>query len=223
MVAQNPGLVDLITGITFAIGLFYVVIMGADLFNSNILFFSVGIMRGAVTIYDLIISWLVSWLGNIAGSLFVSYLFGHLTGIGSQELWMKGSKQIIEQKISYSFIQTFLKGIAGNFFVCLAIYLQLMAKPIHVKFIIMSFPIITFVTIGLRMWWQICLHHLLQCSTVPMFRWANTFGNYCPLLLWQHRWWYFLHAVVPLFYLVVVERDRRDYLTRIRSKRRQTR
>ena len=78
MVARNPGIVNLITGVTFAIGLFYVVIMGADLFNSNILFFSVGVMRRAVTIYDLIVSWFVSWLGKIAGSLFVSYLFGHL-------------------------------------------------------------------------------------------------------------------------------------------------
>ncbi|CAI4063793.1 hypothetical protein N7582_002503 [Saccharomyces uvarum] len=211
MVAQNPGLVDLITGITFAIGLFYVVIMGADLFNSNILFFSVGIMRGAVTIYDLIISWLVSWLGNIAGSLFVSYLFGHLTGIGSQELWMKGSKQIIEQKISYSFIQTFLKGIAGNFFVCLAIYLQLMAKPIHVKFIIMSFPIITFVTIGFT--------HVvadMSASFIAMLNGADvSVGKYIwklliPASLGNIVGGIFFSAVVPFYlHLVVVERDRK--------------
>ncbi|KOG96511.1 uncharacterized protein DI49_4841 [Saccharomyces eubayanus] len=211
MVAQNPGLVNLITGVTFAIGLFYVVIMGADLFNSNILFFSVGVMRGAVTIYDLIISWLVSWLGNIAGSLFVSYLFGHLTGIGSQELWMKGSKQIIEQKASFSFIQTFLKGIAGNFFVSLAIYLQLMAKPIHVKFIVMSFPIITFVSIGFT--------HVvadMSASFIAMLNGANvSVGEYIwklliPASLGNIVGGVFFSAVVPFYlHLVVVERDRK--------------
>ncbi|CAI4911586.1 CRE_HP_G0010630.mRNA.1.CDS.1 [Saccharomyces cerevisiae] len=211
MVARNPGIVNLITGVTFAIGLFYVVIMGADLFNSNILFFSVGVMRRAVTIYDLIVSWFVSWLGNIAGSLFVSYLFGHLTGIGSQELWMKGSKQIIEQKASYSFIQTFLKGIAGNFFVCLAIYLQLMAKPIHVKFIIMSFPIIDFIGIGFT--------HVvgdMSASFIAMLNGANvSVGKYIwklliPASLGNIVGGLFFSAVVPFYlHLVVVERDRK--------------
>ncbi|CAI2018855.1 hypothetical protein SEUBUCD646_0H00520 [Saccharomyces eubayanus] len=211
IVAQNPGLVNFITGVTFAIGLFYVVIMGADLFNSNILFFSVGVMRGAVTIYDLIISWLVSWLGNIAGSLFVSYLFGHLTGISSQELWMKGSKQIIEQKASFSFIQTFLKGIAGNFFVSLAIYLQLMAKPIHVKFIVMSLPIITFVSIGFT--------HVvadMSASFIAMLNGANvSVGEYIwklliPASLGNIVGGVFFSAVVPFYlHLVVVERDRK--------------
>ncbi|EJS43492.1 YHL008C [Saccharomyces arboricola H-6] len=211
IVAQNPGTVNLITGVTFAIGLFYVVVMGADLFNSNILFFSVGVMRRAVSIYDLIVSWLVSWLGNIAGSLFVSYLFGHLTGIGSQELWVKGSKQIIEQKASFSFIQTFLKGIAGNFFVCLAIYLQLMAKPLHVKFIIMSFPIITFVGIGFT--------HVvadMSASFIAMLNGADvSVGEYIwklliPASLGNIVGGVFFSAVVPFYlHLVVVERDRK--------------
>lgn len=84
MVARNPGIVNLITGVTFAMGLFYVVIMGADLFNSNILFFSVGVMRRAVTIYDLIVS-----CCQLAGQycwfpfLFPTFLV-HLTDIGSQ-------------------------------------------------------------------------------------------------------------------------------------------
>ena len=168
-------------------------------------------MRRAVTIYDLIVSWFVSWLGNIAGSLFVSYLFGHLTGIGSQELWMKGSKQIIEQRASYSFIQTFLKGIAGNFFVCLAIYLQLMAKPIHVKFIIMSFPIITFVGIGFT--------HVvadMSASFIAMLNGADvSVGKYIwklliPASLGNIVGGLFFSAVVPFYlHLVVVERDRK--------------
>ncbi|KAJ1533442.1 uncharacterized protein FZC26_26275g5120, partial [Saccharomyces cerevisiae] len=211
IVARNPGIVNLITGVNFAMGLFYVVMMGADLFNSNILFFSVGVLRKAVTIYDLMISWVVSWLGNIAGSLFVSYLFGHLSGISSQKLWIIGSRQIIEQKVSYSFVQTFLKGIACNFFVCLAIYLQLMAKPIHVKFILMSFPIIDFIGIGFT--------HVvgdMSASFIAMLNGANvSVGKYIwklliPASLGNIVGGLFFSAVVPFYlHLVVVERDRK--------------
>lgn len=124
---------------------------------------------------------------------------------------MKGSKQIIEQRASYSFIQTFLKGIAGNFFVCLAIYLQLMAKPIHVKFIIMSFPIITFVGIGFT--------HVvadMSASFIAMLNGADvSVGKYIwklliPASLGNIVGGLFFSAVVPFYlHLVVVERDRK--------------
>lgn len=58
------------------------------------------------------------------------------------------STEILVKKVLFSFIQTFIKGIAGNFYVCLAIFLQLMAKPLHVKFLMMVLPIFTFVSLG---------------------------------------------------------------------------
>ncbi|QLL30652.1 hypothetical protein HG536_0A04680 [Torulaspora globosa] len=148
LMRDNPGLADSFSGVLFGIGLFYVVIMGADLYNSNILFFSVGLLRRAVSVYDLVVSWFVSLLGNLAGSLFVSYLFCHVSKVSSSELWKTGSRNLVESKASFSFMETFLKGIAGNFFVCLAIYLQLMAKPIHVRLILIILPVFTFVSCG---------------------------------------------------------------------------
>lgn len=146
LLSHNPGILNLIGGLTYSVGLFYVVILGAELFNSNILYFSVGVLRNAATIYDLLISWFFSWLGNIAGSLFVSYLFVHVSGISTHEHWQYGASEVAEGKAAYSFMQTFLKAIAGNFFVCLAIYLQLMTKPIHVKYLMILLPIFTFVS-----------------------------------------------------------------------------
>lgn len=144
----NPGFVQLLQGLVYPIGLFYVVIMGADLFNSNILFFSVGVARRAVTITDLLISWLVSWWLNLVGNIFVCYVICHYSGISTEKLFVAGSREIVENKAAATFVQTFLKGVAGNFFVCLAIYLQLMAKPLHVKFLMMTLPIFTFVSMG---------------------------------------------------------------------------
>lgn len=137
-----------IASTSYAVGLFYVVIFGIDLFNSNILYFSIGLLRGAVNVLDVLISWWVSLLGNILGCLFMSYVLVHLSGISKQQSWIIGSALIGEDKASYSFIETFIKGIAGNIFVCTAIYLQLLAKPIHVKFLMLILPVFTFVTIG---------------------------------------------------------------------------
>lgn len=145
---SNPGFIFLLQGCLYPIGLFYVVIMGVDLFNSNILFFSVGVARGAVSVVDLVISWMVSWWFNLVGTIFVCYIFCHYSAVTTHPLYVTASRDILETKMSYSFVETMIKAMAGNFFVCLAIYLQLMAKPLHVKFLMMLLPIFTFVSMG---------------------------------------------------------------------------
>lgn len=145
---RNPGTFDFLSGIFYGTGLFYVVVLGADLYNSNILYFSVGLLRRSVTIYDLLISWFCSIIGNMSGCLLVSYVICHLSAASTSELWKVGSRKLVEGKAAFSFIQTMLKGIGGNFFVCLAIYLQLMAKPLHVRWILTVLPIFTFTACG---------------------------------------------------------------------------
>ncbi|SMN21792.1 similar to Saccharomyces cerevisiae YHL008C Putative protein of unknown function, may be involved in the uptake of chloride ions [Maudiozyma saulgeensis] len=207
---KNPGLLNFLGGLTYSVGLFYVVMLGAELYNSDILFFTVGVLRGAASIYDLLISWLFSWLGNIAGSLFVSYLFIFVSGISEHEDWSQGAKLITESKADYSFMQTFLKSIAGNFFVCLAIYLQLMAKPIHVKFLMMLLPVFTFVSSSYT-------HVVADMTTffIGMLCGANvSVGRYIwrvliPASLGTIVGGASFGLVIPFYlHLVVVERDR---------------
>lgn len=208
---SNPGMLNCYSGIVYGIGLFYVVIMGADLFNSNILFFSVGVLRRAVTIYDLLISWSVSLLGNVAGSLFVAYLFVHLSGIGASEMWKASSRQLVEDKASFTFIQTLLKAIAGNFFVCLAIYQQLMAKPIHVRLIVIILPIFTFVSCGFTH----AVADMCYCYIGLLNRPNVTVAKYLwkllvPACIGNIIGGFTFSLVIPFYlHLIVVERDRK--------------
>ncbi|EDO14909.1 hypothetical protein Kpol_348p13 [Vanderwaltozyma polyspora DSM 70294] len=207
--SNNPGILNAISGVTYGIALYFVVITGADLFNSNILFFSVALCRRAVTIFDLLISWFVSWIGNIASSLLISYLFGYLSGIGKTKLWKETSKTLIEEKASFSFIETFLKGIGGNFLVSLGIYLQLMARPIHVRLIVLILPIFTFTTIGFT--------HVIgdmAIAYIGMFNGGNvSVGEYIWKLLIPASVGNIIGGsvfgiVVPFYlHLIVVERD----------------
>lgn len=146
--STNPGYIMLLQGLVYPIGLFYVVIMGVDLFNLNILFFLVGVARRAVSVLDLLISWFVSWWFNLVGNIFVCYIVCHYSKVTSTDLMIEGSRLILDEKAELAFHQTLIRGMAGNFFVCLAIYLQLMAKPLHVKFLMMLLPVFTFVSMG---------------------------------------------------------------------------
>ncbi|AMD22269.1 HGL071Wp [Eremothecium sinecaudum] len=211
LIESNPGLLDFLGAVTFVIGLFFVVMNGADLFNSNILFFSVALLRNAVSIYDLIVSWVLSWACNLIGTLFVCYVICHLSGVSSSADWVTASRLIVDQKAAHSFIETFIRGIAGNFFVSLAVYLQLMAKPPHVKLIIMVLPIFTFVAMGFT--------HVVADMYLIMMGMINganlSVGRYIwalllPSTLGNIVGGFIFSAIVPFYlHIIVVERDRK--------------
>lgn len=166
--------VSVAQGAVYSIGLFYVIICGMELFNSNILYFSVGVVRGAVTLMDLIISWFVSFWVNLASSIFVVYVICYCSGIFKEESFVVGTIAIGEVKNSFTFAENILKGVAGNFFVCLAVYLQIMVKPLHVKFLMIFLPIFTFVSMGFS-------HAVADMFMVPAAIFNNVgygFGHY---------------------------------------------
>lgn len=206
--ANNPGFINMFEGLMYPIGLFYVVIMGVDLYNSNVLFFAVGLARGAVSILDLVISWLVSYWFNMVGNIFVCYLFCYYANVDQN---VASSRRVLEAKTASTFTETLLKGMAGNFFVCLAIYLQLMAKPLHVKLLMLILPVFTFVSIG------------FSHSVADMFVGIYGLINHADVSVGTVAWKLFLPGflgntiggsffalVVPWYlHLFVVERDRR--------------
>lgn len=144
----DPGIITFLQGFLFPIGLFYVVVLGADLFNSNVLYFGVGVLRGAVSIVDLVISWTVSYAFNVVGNIFVCYVIVWFLHVGKEASFKETCISITMKKALFSFVETMIKSMAGNFFVCMGVYLQIMAKPLHVKFLMMALPVFTFVAIG---------------------------------------------------------------------------
>lgn len=68
--ANAPGLIRTIGALFFPIGLVMIVLSGADLFTSNIMFMTTAFLHRRITIVDLMINWVVSFLGNLAGMLF---------------------------------------------------------------------------------------------------------------------------------------------------------
>lgn len=203
------GLVSLLQGAVYALGLFFVITTGMELFNSNVLFFSVGILRGAVTFLDLTISWVVSFWVNLAATVLVVYVIGILGGVMNTSEYIEGSLRIAQHKVQASFVETFLRGIAGNFCVCLATYLQMMVKPPHVKFLMVFLPIFTFVAMGFT-------HVVADMFLVPTglfnhcgYGWGRYFWKIMlPGCLGNIVGGFFFSLTIPWYlHLVVVEQD----------------
>jgi formate/nitrite transporter FocA (FNT family) len=81
--AQNlgPSIQKMIQAAVFPIGLILIVITGADLFTGNTMVLTVSTLHRKTTWINLLVSWSVSFFGNLAGCLFFQYIFVYHAGL----------------------------------------------------------------------------------------------------------------------------------------------
>lgn len=156
------GIVKLLFGAVFPVGLLLVVIAGSELFTGNIMYMPFGILQGKASWFGLIRNWIGSWIFNLVGALFVAYFLAVATGILSAEPWAGAAITIAKTKalggatfvaagkntVSLTWIQVFLRAIGCNWLVCLAVYLAIASDDIIGKILGIWFPIFAFVAIG---------------------------------------------------------------------------
>jgi formate/nitrite transporter len=146
--AENPGLQKLLFGAVFPVGLMLVVIAGAELFTGNTAVSIPGVLSGRITWHGWLKNLILSYSGNLVGSLFVAYFLAYQTQLLIKDPWVGFTIGISELKASASFWVLLLKGIGCNWLVCLSIWLAVAAEEIAGKILAIWFPIMAFVALG---------------------------------------------------------------------------
>jgi len=142
------GIVRLLAGLVFSLGLILVVIGGAELFTGNNLIVMAWASR-RISTFMLLRNWLIVYLGNLVGAvgtallLFLSgqYKFG-AGAVGAVALGTANAK------VSLSFVEALVLGILCNTLVCLAVWLTMSARTVSDKVLAIIPPIAAFVAAG---------------------------------------------------------------------------
>ena len=142
------GVVRLLTGLVFCLGLILVIVGGAELFTGNNLIVMAWASR-KVTTSALLRNWIIVYIGNFIGSIgtavlvFLSkqYTFGD-GAIGRAALTIANSK------VNLEFVQAIALGILCNALVCLAVWMCYSARSTVDKILAIIFPITAFVAAG---------------------------------------------------------------------------
>lgn len=142
------GLSKFAFGAVFPVGLMLVVIAGSELFTGNVMYMVMGCLNGEASIGGLARNWIVSWIFNFVGALFVAYVLAYLGGVVAEPTISAGAMAVAETKIGLSWDQAFIRAIGCNWLVCLAVYLAFASDDIIGKIFGIWFPIMAFVTIG---------------------------------------------------------------------------
>ena len=146
--AENPGIQKFMFGAVFPLGLMLVAIAGAELFTGNTAYFTPNIMSGRMTMKAPLRNWTIVYTGNFVGALIVAFFFAYQTEIFASSPWLDSVISIAEKKTSSGFYKVFLKGIACNWMVCLAMWLAYAAKQASGKIVGLWFPVMAFVAMG---------------------------------------------------------------------------
>lgn len=146
--AGNPGLQKLLSGLLFPVGLLLVVMFGAELFTGNNAVLMPGLSAGKFGPLDVLRQWFVVWMFNFVGALAFTWLFVDFSGLTSSEPYHSAIIGIATAKANLPFMVAFVKGIAANWCVCLAVWLALMVKTLPAKVLACWIPVGAFVILG---------------------------------------------------------------------------
>jgi formate/nitrite transporter len=142
------GIVKLLGGLVFCLGLIAVIVAGAELFTGNNLIV-MAFANGRVPLSGLLRNWVIVYVGNFVGSvltaavMFVTKQYTSAGGaLGANALG------IANAKCGLGFVQAIALGVMCNALVCLAVWLCLSARSTTDKILAIIFPITAFVAAG---------------------------------------------------------------------------
>ncbi|RDB25268.1 putative formate transporter [Hypsizygus marmoreus] len=146
---SNPGIVKILGGFVFPVGLVMIVLQGQELLTSNMMSFPMAVLARAIPWWSLPVNWIIVAFGNLAGSLFFGAVLVHYSGIVSTEPYATYIKSFATHKASDpQWHQIFLRGIGCNWLVSVAIWQAVGARETISKIFALWIPIWVFVACG---------------------------------------------------------------------------
>jgi formate transporter FocA len=142
------GVIRLLGGLTFCLGLVLVIVAGAELFTGNTLMVMAW-AGGRVRSSQLLRNWLIVYLGNLAGAwgTVVLVLAGGQYTLGAGAVGLN-ALNLAQGKCTMGFTQALALGVLCNSLVCLAVWLCYSARSVTDRILAIVFPITAFVTSG---------------------------------------------------------------------------
>lgn len=147
----NTGVMKLLGGLGFSLGLILVVIAGAELFTGNNLLV-VALLNRKISFKQLMKNWTIVYFGNFLGSVLIAGIFygtnHHLNISGDLSALGARAQDIAISKISIPIYAIIFRAILCNTLVCLAVWMAMVAKSFSGKVLGIIFPIAGFVAMG---------------------------------------------------------------------------
>lgn len=178
---------QLLGGLAFSLGLFLVIVAGAELFTGNNLLVMAW-ADGKLSTRELLGNWAVVCAGNFvgaAGLALLVFLSRHAEmnngAIAAQYV------KIAAAKCALPFWTAFFRGVLCNVLVCMAVWMAIAGRSVIDKAVAIVFPISAFVAAGFE-------HSIANMYVIPLAMLLESSGGGAHTVTWAG----FLHNLVPV-------------------------
>ncbi len=169
------GLVRVLGGVVFSVGLILVVIGGAELFTGDNLMVMAW-ASGRIRLRSLLRAWVIVYFGNLVGAVgtaILVFLAGHYM-LGGAAVG-KTALSVASAKAQLPAFEAFFLGILCNVLVCLAVWMTFAARTVSGKVAVIVPPIAAFVAAGFE-------HSIANMYFLPA---GLLIQNFAPNGFWQ--------------------------------------
>lgn len=153
VVAAGSPFAKLVQGSVFGIALTLVVFAGAELFTGNNMFMLQGLFAGKVRTSGVAAVWVVSLIGNLAGSIgFAALVHGagtlDVSTAGNPPAGQRLVASIIEAKNAAAGPQLFWRAVLCNLLVCLGLWMAARTTSDGAKLVVVWWALLAFIASG---------------------------------------------------------------------------
>ncbi|KAI9933748.1 hypothetical protein MW887_004820 [Aspergillus wentii] len=174
-----PGLIRTISAFFFPYGLCMIILTGADLCTGSFMYTTIAALQRKLPWYKMLIHWVVTFFGNLAGSLFVvAIIFGYGEVFTADPFKSAVISFATKKQVTPTFHEIFLRGIGCNWLVCLACFFGIQGRDLASKVIGIWWPIFGFVSLGLD-------HVVANMAFIPMAIWVGAPDITVGLYIWK--------------------------------------
>jgi len=161
--SPDNGLITVVTGVVFSLGLILVVVAGGELLTGNMALVPLAALRH-----------------RVGGALFVAYFLAYKTGVVDAPITMaRMAKIAIGKAVTETDSQVFFRAVGCNWLVCLAVWMAVGAQDIGGKILAIVFPITAFVALGFdHVVANFFFLPLAKFAHVPGIGWGDVVGNW---------------------------------------------
>ena len=144
----GTGPTRLFMGLGFSVGLFFVVVTGAELFTGNSLMIT-SLLTRQIGIGEVARNWTLVYFGNLFGSLMIVLMVFYSRWWEQADLSFAAlSVTVANAKVNLDFLTAFLRGVLANILVCLAVWMAAAGRTTTDKLLGVMLPIAAFVAAG---------------------------------------------------------------------------
>jgi nitrite transporter NirC len=146
MAAGSPA-AKLAMGASFGVALSLVVFAGAELFTGNNMVMTIGALRRTASPGALTAIWVVSFAGNLIGSLALAWLVAR-SGVLGGAPHLEVIQKTVATKMSLPFATLFWRGLLCNWLVCLGVWTAMRSQSETGKLVMIFWCLFAFIGAG---------------------------------------------------------------------------